>query len=329
MNKYIIAVVWIVILCFSFTGCEKNEQILLYGDESADVVTKLYVSNGLTPLNAYTAKVHNDRLSGKVTFVGDQFCFPVYSSYSVMEDVKVNIEVDSLAEKTYNETNMTNYPSLPPEFVEILKKEVIIKKGERISSDSVKFTLRNIDKLLGTYIYGVSIKSSSVSSIGISDKMKNVIYKIVATESYISVGREPLLGSSSLDRTLFKFMNSTNNPESMIDSDFSTAWSAEYGVKELMVDLGQSFVVTGISMSPGYFSWGNYLPKNINIMSSVDNITWNPVDKCKLLSPIGSRSKPDIQYVAFKQTEMRYIKFYFKDYYGYGVSIGELHIYKK
>lgn len=328
IRKYINAVAGMAILSFSFIACEKNEQILLYGDETANVVTKLYISNGLTPLNSYTVKVHNDRLSGKVTFTGNDFCFPVNSSCSVAENVKVTLDEDTLAAKIYNELNKTNYPSLPAEFVEAVIKEVTIKKGDRVSADSVKFNLRNLDKLVGTYIYGVYIKSSSVNSIGISENMKEVIFKIVATESYISVGREPLTGATALDKKTFKFIPSSYNPERMTDNDYSTSWSAKYGNKELIVDLGQSYSITGFSMSPGYLSWGNYLPKNINISVSDDNVTWSLLDKCKLIPPIGTEEDPDIQYVIFKKTKMRYIKFYFNDYYGYGASIGELEIYR-
>ena len=319
----------IILIGISFASCEKDEQVLLYGDEPNAVTTKLYVSNGLTPLNSFNAKVHNDRLASKTTFTGDEFSFPILSSMTLQNDVKVMVEPDTLAENAFNETQIVKIKSLPQEFIEIVNKEVIIKKGERRSNDSIKFALKNLDKLIGTYIFGVSIKSISDNSIGISDNMRNVIYKITATESYISVGREPLVGVKALDSSLFKFITSSyNDPLKMIDNDYSTSWNSGYGKKELIIDLGGEFGVTGFSMSPYYSTWSDYLPKNMDIYASNDNKSWKLVEKCKMLTPLGSVSKPGIQYVKFRKTNMKFLKFYFNDYYGYGVGIGELKIYE-
>lgn len=47
-----------------------------------------------------------------------------------------------------------------------------------------------------------------------------------------------------------------------------------------------------------------------------------------MLSPQGDVSNPDIQYIAFKKTNLQYLRIKYSDCYSYYCGIGELNIYK-
>jgi hypothetical protein len=313
----------------TFVACNEDGKTLLYGDEVDAPTAKIYLYN-VYPFTTFSSNVHFDRLSNVTNIKGDEVKLPVYISMETTKDIQVKMAVDTSLVSKFSKEQYREYKLFPEECINFMKNTVTIKAGQRVSSDSIQMAIQNTDKLaIGNYVFPISISSVSDNQIGIQENMKDVYYKIIVTESYISVSRDSLTNATDLDRS--KFVMSSDSwyeTKKLTDGKYTTYWSAGYSGDPLLIDLGSEYDIFGLSLSPGYSYYGTYYPKVLKLEGSLDNKTFTAIDKCTMLSPKGSDSKPDIQYVKFKKTHLRYLKLSFDDSYGYSAGISELHIYR-
>jgi hypothetical protein len=313
----------------TFVACNEDGKTLLYGDEVGAPAAKIYLYN-VYPFTTFSASVHFDRLSNLTNVKSDDVKLPVYISVESEKDIQVKMALDTALVSKYSKQQLREYKLFPEECINFVKNTVTIKAGQRASSDSIQLAIQNTDKLaIGSYVFPISISNVSDSEVGIQDNMKAVYFKVIVTESYISVSRDALTNITDLDRT--KWVMSTDSwydTKRLADNSYSSYWSAGYSGDPLLIDLGSEEDIFAMSLTPGYSYYGTYYPKGLKLEGSVDNKTFTTIDKCTMLSPKGSATNPDIQYVKFKKTHLRYLKLSFDDSYGYSAGIGELHIYK-
>lgn len=326
--KNFILTLLLIALSGTFVACSEDGKALLYGDEVGAPASKIYLYN-VYPFTSFSANVHFDRLSKVTNVKSDDVKVPVYISREVEKDVQVKLSLDTALVKKYSKEQMIDYKLFPEECVNFKNNTVTIKAGQRVSSDSIQMTLQNTDKLtIGRYVFPISISSTSDTSIGIEENMKEIYFKVIVTESYISVSRDALTDATDLDRTKFVITSDAwADTKKLVDNNYNTYWYA-YDREPLNIDLGSEQDIFGLSLSPGYSSYGSYFPKVLVLKGSLDGKTYTDIDKCTMLTPTGSSSKPDIQYIKFKKTHLKYLRLSFDSSYGYATGIGELHIFK-
>lgn len=320
----------LIALTSLLTACNDDGKTLLYGDEIEAPAAKAYIYS-VYPFTNFTGSVHFDRLNKVTNIKTDAVKLPIHLSVNATKDVQVKMAVDTSLVRVYSKQQYIDYKLFPEECIQFVRNTVTIKEGTRISADSIELALQNTDNLaIGKYVFPIAISSISDEGIGIQESMKSVFYKIIVTESYISVGRDPLPNATALDRTKFKFTSeSYYSTAKLVDNNYSTYWSASYSSYPLLIDMGSEEDIFGLSLAPGYSSYyGSYFVKGLKLEGSLDNKTFTTIDQCTMLSPKGSATEPDIQYVQFKKTHLRYLRLSFDDSYGYSAGISEIQIYK-
>jgi hypothetical protein len=317
----------LIALSGTFAACNDDGKTLIYGDEVGAPATKIYLYNSY-PFTTFTANVHFDRLSNVTNVKSDEVKIPVYISREAEKDIQVKMSVDTSLVSKYSKQQMLEYKLFPEECIKLINDAVTIKAGERVSADSIQIAIQNTDKLaIGRYVFPMSISSISDKSIGIQENMKAIYYTIIVSESYISVSRDALPNATDLDRSKFIITSDAwADPKKLVDNNYSSYWYA-YDGEPLYIDLGSEQDIFGLSLSPGYSYYGSYFPKVLVLKGSLDGKAYTDIDKCTMLSPKGSSSKPDIQYVKFKKTHLRYLRLSFDSSYGYATGIGELHVF--
>jgi hypothetical protein len=323
-----------IVLSLALTGllaaCNDDGKTLLYGDEVGAPAAKTYIYS-VYPFTSFSGNIHFDRLNKVTQVKSDEVKIPIHLSLEATKDVQVTMALDTSLVSVFSKQQLLDYKLFPEESIKFIRNTVTIKAGERVSGDSIELALQNTDNLaVGRYVFPIAIKSVSDSEVGIQENMKNVFYKIIVTESYISVGRDPLPGATALDRTKMTFSSdSYYSTDRLCDGKYTSYWSAGYSGDPLLVDLGSEQDIFGLSLAPGYSAYyGIYFVKGLKLEGSLDNKTFTVIDQCTMLYPKGSSSDPDIQYVQFKKTHLRYLRLSFDDSYGYSAGISEIQIYK-
>jgi hypothetical protein len=311
-------------------ACNDDGKTLVYGDEVGAPTAKAYIYS-VYPFTSFSGSVHFDRLNKLTNVKTDVVKLPIHLSMNATKDIQVKMAVDTSLVSVYSKQQYLEYKLFPEECIQFVKNSVTIKAGARVSSDSIELALQNTDKLaIGRYVFPIAISSISDEGVGIQENMKSVFYKIIVTESYISVGRDPLPNATALDRTKFQFSSdSYYSTEKLVDGKYTSYWSASYSSYPLLIDLGSEEDIFGLSLAPGYSSYyGIYFVKGLKLEGSLDNDKFTTIDQCTMLSPKGTSTEPDIQYVQFKKTHLRYLRLSFDDSYGYSAGISEIQIYK-
>ena len=319
--KWLFTACLFIIALFTLNACGDDEEM--------DYDMKLYVNSGFN--TTYFSKVHNDRVLNRTIITNGVVKFPVTSTRPVPKDIKVVFGIDESLLDTYNTEHETEYQLLSQEHFKLINNTVVIEHKETCSIDSVKLEIIDPENITpGNYMVPLSITAISDENIQISSNYGNVYISVSVEESYISLQREPFEGMVAIDnRSEWEFPGASYSAVRMVDEDFSSYWYSNDDPGEIKVKLKQPEEVRGVSMSPFYFySYYICLLKNVVFDASDDGVTWTNIDKCTMLSPQGDVSNPDIQYIAFKKTNLQYLRIKYSGCYSYYCGIGELNIYK-
>lgn len=320
----------------TLTSCNNDPQILSYGDEAGAPKAKVYIDISMYPNSTFSGQINFDRYKGNYSINTDIVKFPIKSSRAENHDIEVQVGLDTALVRKYSKDMFLEYKLFPEEFIQYVHKSVTVKSGSRVSADSIEIAFNNVEKIpVGRYVFPISITSTSEGNDMISDKFKSVYYTISVKESFISIDREPLAGVTAMDRTKFVLTPSNYYRTALlVDGNYKTYWTPNntYG-SSVTIDLGSEEDIPCIALSPNYYYsyWSEKespeLVKNITLEGSIDGITFTKIDSGTMLKPTGTSKEPDIQYVKFKKTHLRYLKITASGSYG-GSSISEIQIYK-
>ena len=234
------------------------------------------------------------------------------------KDIVVTVEIDESMVEVYNAANNTDYKFFPE--IELLQSQLVIKKGEYISADTLKTKITDFDYFLevGTQKYLVPIKLTKASAGQLSEL--NVIY--LCYDAAMLFGQ--VTGSytgSKLDRSGWSvYVNDEDKTGTLTDgSNYSDVYML-FGTNTITIDLGQ--VYDNLTCFGVEHYGASYGCRTMKFELSVDNVEY------KDLGTYDTYGLGSAVLEAFDPQQGRYVKITGYDpistYYGW--DIGEVNV---
>lgn len=190
------------------------------------------------------------------------------------QDIKVTVEIDETMVEAYNAANGTEYQFLPQ--VELVQNDFVIKKGEYVSTDTLKTVITDYAPILaaGTQSYIVPIKMTKTSNGVLSES--NHFYVFYEASMLFAEIVNNVYSGTKLDRSAWKIyvdeFGGRDVTSTLTDNtnytDVYYLWSGTV----LCIDLGavyENIVNIGIH----HYSY-NYTAGSIKVEVSEDNVTY-------------------------------------------------------
>jgi hypothetical protein len=197
-------------------------------------------------------------------------------------DIKVSFSVDAALVEAYNAANNTDYELLPADSYQLSGTETVIKKG-----------------ILATEPLKVAVKTSGVSAIPMFKKYLlpisinsdfNINPNLKTT--YFLISSEPNIADyPNYNRAAWKIIDFSseeasgegpNNGKAMfvIDDNIQTFWHSQWqGASPgpphyITIDMGEELTLHGVNITARQVDGVGSKPEEIQIESSLDNVTW-------------------------------------------------------
>lgn len=194
------------------------------------------------------------------------------------QDIEVSLEIDESMVETYNTANGTDFKFLSS--LELLKDNLVIRKGDYLSADTLKVRITEYDSMLagGTQKYVVPVRMTSASAGVLSESNSFYIFYDAAmmfaeiVTSYTGVKMDRSGWKIYKDQIGGKDITSTLTDGSV----YSDVYGSEYRGHEIVlyVDLGQVYDnITNIGVE-AYGNYGQYSATNMKVEVSVDNVEY-------------------------------------------------------
>lgn len=241
------------------------------------------------------------------------------------QDINISLEIDESMVETYNAANGTDYKFFA--HVELLSEQLLIKKGEYISVDTLKTRITNFDSFLeaGTQKYIVPVRMTNASAGTLSESSSFYIFydavELFAqlTDTYSGV---------KMDRSGWKIYKDAIGGKDITDmltdgSLYTDVYGSEYRGHEIVlyVDLGQVYNnISCIGVEP-YGNYAQYNALNTKVEISMDNVEY------KDLGTYYTYTTAPAVLELFEPQEGRYIRITGYDpQSSYGWDIGEINV---
>lgn len=241
------------------------------------------------------------------------------------QDIKVTVEIDESMVETYNAANGTDYKFLTD--IELVSEQLLIKKGEYVSVDTLKTRLTNYDGFLeaGTQKYIVPVRMTGASAGTLSESNSfYIFYDAAALFAEIT----NTYSGKKMDRSGWKIykdeIGGKDITRTLTDgSTYTDVYGSEYRGHEIVlyVDLGQVYDnICSIGVEP-YGNYTTYNALNTKVEISVDNATY------KDLGTYYTYTTAPAVLDLFDPQEARYIRLTGYDpQSSYGWDIGEINV---
>lgn len=241
------------------------------------------------------------------------------------QDIKVTVEIDESLVEAYNTANGTDYAFLSN--IEIMQKELTIKKGEYVSVDTVKTRLTDYDTFLeaGTMNYIVPVRMTNTTAGKLSET--NTFYIFYEASALFAEVTNKYTGVK-MNRSNWKIYKDNIGGKDITStltdgSTYSDVFGSEYRGHEIVlyVDLGDVYSnIVNIGVEP-YGNYSSYNALNTKVEISVDNVTY------KDLGTYYTYDKAPAVLDLYDPQEARYIRLTGYDpQSSYGWDIGEINV---
>lgn len=241
------------------------------------------------------------------------------------QDIKVTVEIDESMVETYNAANGTDYKFLTD--IELVSEQLLIKKGEYVSVDTLKTKLTNYDGFLeaGTQKYIVPVRMTSTTAGTLSESNSFYIFYDAAA-LFAEITNK--YSGTKMDRSGWKIykdeIGGKDITSTLTDgSTYTDVYGSEYRGHEIVlyVDLGQVYDnICSIGVEP-YGNYASYNALNTKVEISVDNVDYK--DLGTYYTYTTSPAVLDL----FDPQEARYIRLTGYDpQSSYGWDIGEINV---
>lgn len=241
--------------------------------------------------------------------------FTIRTTKPAPTDSKITVSVDESLVAVYNEANGTDYQMLSG--VQIAKSEVLLKKGEYLSIDTLRVTHLDHDDLMSagdkTYLIPITVTDLP----GSFEKSERAIFYLFYTVSETTaLGRvEKDYFGTQIDRSAWKVTYYGYDITSTVTAD--SGYQSTYQGDEVFVDLGDMYDVKCFGVEFDYSM--SYAGKSYSLAYSEDGVTYtdageyfNDYYQLKLIVKF------------FRTLHCRYIKITIGEPYSWGCDLDEL-----
>ncbi|MGJ1284408.1 BT_3987 domain-containing protein [Sphingobacterium spiritivorum] len=315
MNK-ILDNISIVLLLFSLVACNKEDA------GSRDLLA--YIKSDGAPVHNATIVFTRTPNSA----VGQNSArFTLYLTREATQDVSVSVSPDPTLIEQYNLENKTSYKLLPDANYQLTGIEgLTVKAGELTAKDSIHITLKNRTELTNStgYILPLSIQKVSSKEKGIMASVTHRTIYIIVSSSFNNIDQstdKPVAGSF-IDRnnpawTILSASDSYSDfyATNVLDGDYDTDYIAYYDAdNNITIDMKRVSSVKGFVLSPSYSFFTPMASQTIDVLTSLDNVTWTEQGKYTkaTIDDSSSSANPDNRNINFySPVQVRYVKFIF------------------
>lgn len=295
MNKII---TYISLVCVGvallLTSCKENEDTTPKGI--------VYVNNQVFPTNVFNFQVINNQTNKVVTFKGDTvYKFPVRITMPAVEDLTVKVETKQDMVEAYNKENNTKYSFLPEGFFQMEKSEVVIKKGDLVSHDSIVVKLNNkakwIDFLGGNVLIPMKVVSVNGKTENINAKMSMFVSfgEFIIMLDNVTYSEEAIPGTAFNDNLTLKSDYMTNSLKYLTDKNEtgSTWYPSTAATSYLQIEMANEETIKGIKVNT---VTGKYQLQRLRVQ------TWDATNSRFIIQGVYTAGKLSaVQYIKFKE----------------------------
>ncbi|MGJ1361469.1 BT_3987 domain-containing protein [Sphingobacterium spiritivorum] len=263
--------------------------------------------------------------------------FTAYLTREAKKDVVFSVQTEPSLVEQYNKQNKTSFDILPATNYELSGiNGLTIKAGETVSNDSIRITLKNRQDLTNTngYLLPLSIQTinSTEKGVTISNTHRTVYVIVSSTFNNIDQSSNKPVSGRFIDRknpvwtipsasapyfSAYAAMN-------VLDGDVKTDYITNYGANNYInMDMNQVYQVKAIVLTPSYSFFFPLASNTVDVLTSLDNITWTEQGKYIVqdLDESSSATNPDNRNINFYgAVKARYIKLIFDKDLGSSLS---------
>lgn len=197
-RKWLFIVLLLTSASFLLNACSDD------GDATYEV--KLFVNNGVYPINTYMSGIQYNRIKDIVQTKNGKIEFPIASTLPVMKDVRVEFGISESLLDTYNTNHETDYKLFPKESFKLVNNIAIIQQDKALSTDSIKIEIINTENVaIGNYLLPLSITAISDKNLLISSNMANVYVMVSVTELCVEIVDTPI-GKQITDKSKWSYI---------------------------------------------------------------------------------------------------------------------------
>lgn len=238
-----IIMIFLILVTFS---CSENKLEV----PNSEAYSKVYFKDALEDPVEYTFTMKDEWV--KIKFGAG------YGGVDFQDrDLTINIEVENSLVEEYNETNGTDYPTLPEDSYRLDSKILIVPAGES-HSNSISIEI-NPTHLTGPrpHLLPISIKDVS-GGVKVNEKLKTVFYEVTGTYE-----ENPFENFSQENWTVYNFSSDENDglggrAHHAFDEDPNTIWHSQWRRDEdgnrpghphfIAIDLNNTKLIHGLEI---------------------------------------------------------------------------------
>ncbi len=292
MKNYLI----LTIIFLSLLSCKKDVDL---GDRKM-----VYMPQSIKGLNPYYISLNK----GQMRLI---FGAAVGGTEALDQTAQVSFKIDSDLVSAYNKKNYTEYKMLPATAFTIPNDKITIEKG-KVNSAALDLLIKSSDdiKLGEEYLLPISIDEVSNDFV-INQELRTSYFHFQVVRDLISRDSWKIIDSSSEEPGENNWGNSGGGlGKHAIDNLNTTYWHTKWDGGQpapphyLVIDFNENNLVHGflfLNRNNRILNGGN--PKNISLLSSLDNKTW------KMEKQLVLENTDEEQQIIFAEAiTLRYVK---------------------
>jgi hypothetical protein len=283
--KNITTILLLFLLAANFTGCKDKLDFL--PDQTVSDYVRIYMPQAVNPQAVRTLKITDDI---QTAIYGANLGGLGYAA----TDIQVTFRVNKTAVDSFNTVNRTTYALLPESAYTLSALNAVIPQGGLSTAPlKINFKTKGAGAMdaFRTYILPISISGSGMK---VNESLRTTCYLVTAQPDFADY--------PDFDRAGWKILafssqeangEGPNNGRAVfvLDGINTTYWHSQWQAPaalpphSLTIDMGLVQTLHGLSFVGRQVS-GNGKPNEVNVQTSMDNLTWNDAGTFNLLNNV-------------------------------------------
>lgn len=264
---------------------------------------KVYVYQ--SGVKANTAETTVIQTPVNVILPEDTFDVFVRLTAPVQEDVSVSLSPDETATAAYG----NDATALPASAIDVINPTVVIKAGEKQSSQPVRITLKDDDAYKTINGTGVAVLKLSTDSKAVAMAQQYNYYDVLVSKvvtNLKSQSKNDLAKLTQIDVNKYKVSIDDEETFDLSDSNTDT-YSFYYAPYEIVMQFDNPQTISGLSYQFGYSRY--YAPSVVEILTSDDGETWISQTDGEVSDEYGASRVTDVvPWVFYSAVKCKYVK---------------------